>query len=87
MKIFISLLLIGFTNVSAECTNKDLTDPTYLKSVGKEKLINHFSKPRDQDSVGWCGAYASSDSLSYTVGEPVSAIDTSINFFSNSNYY
>ena len=87
MKILIPLLFVVFTNVNAECTNKDLTDPAYLKSVGKEKLIKHFSKPRDQDSIGWCGAYASADSLTYAVGEPVSAIDTSINFFANSKYY
>ncbi len=87
MKILIPLLFIVFSKISAECTSKDLTSPAYLKSVGKEKIINHFSTPRDQDGVGWCGAYASSDSLSFAVGEPVSAIDTSINFFANSKYY
>ena len=64
---------------ATSCTAIDLTDPDYLRSIGKEKLINHFSEPRDQDSVGWCGAYASADSLSFAVGEPASALDISLN--------
>jgi hypothetical protein len=82
MKIAIGLMLImmiGQNSKASNCEPKDLTDPNYLRSVGKEKLIGHFSEPRDQDSVGWCGAYASSDSLSFAVGEPASALDISIN--------
>lgn len=82
MKLALSLIIIMMINHSAwatSCEPRDLTDPSYLRSVGKEKLIGHFSEPRDQDSVGWCGAYASSDSLSFAVGEPASALDISIN--------
>lgn len=85
MKKIIILLIAFCTNAFADCSPKDLTDPDYLKSVGKEKLIDHFKTPRDQDSVGWCGAYAPSDSLSFAVGEPVSAIDVSINQYANEN--
>ena len=81
MKKLAFLLYFFITNLNAECISKDLTDPTFLKSIGKENLIEHFKKPRDQDSVGWCGAYASSDSLSFAIGEPVSALDISISFY------
>jgi hypothetical protein len=67
----------------AACTDKDLTNPDYLRSTGRSALIDHFKKPRHQDSVGWCGAFATSDSLSFAVGEPVSALDTSINEYAN----
>jgi hypothetical protein len=70
-------------NAYADCSPKDLTNPDYLKSIGKEGLIDHFKIPRDQDGVGWCGAYAPSDSLSFAVGEPISAIDISINQYAN----
>jgi hypothetical protein len=82
MKLMILVLFFALPSMSswaANCAPKDLTDPSYLRSVGKENLINHFSEPRDQDSVGWCGAYASADSLSFAVGEPASALDISIN--------
>ncbi len=81
-----TILLLSFlinTYAYADCTPKDLTDPAYLKSVGKENLIDHFSKPRDQDSVGWCGAYATTDSLSFSVGEAISAVDVSLNQYAN----
>lgn len=83
MKKYIPLLLLTHVEVFANCGPKDLTDPSYLRSVGKENLISHFSKPRDQDSVGWCGAYATTDSLSFAVGEAVSAVDVSINQYAN----
>ena len=82
MKVAIGLMLIMMIDQNSwasNCEPKDLTDPNYLRSVGKENLIEHFNEPRDQDSVGWCGAYASSDSLSFAVGEPASALDISIN--------
>lgn len=71
------------SNAYADCTPKDLTDPDYLKSIGKEGLIEHFKTPRDQDGVGWCGAYAPSDSLSFAIGEPISSIDVSINHYAD----
>ena len=84
MNKILFLLLILITNANADCTPKDLTDPDYLRSIGKENLVDHFQSPRNQDSVGWCAAFASSDSLSFEVGEPVSAIDLSIKYFASS---
>ena len=84
MKKLILLLIINFsTNAYADCSPKDLTDPNYMKSIGKENLIKHFQSPRNQDGVGWCGAYSPSDSLSFAVGEPVSALDISINYYAS----
>ena len=82
--IFLFFFLLQ-NNSFADCTPKDLTDPAYLRSIGKENLIEHFKEPRDQDGVGWCGAYASADSLSFAVGEPVSAIDVTINHYANNS--
>ncbi len=87
MKKILILILILTGNLNAECTKKDLTDPEYLRAKGKANLIEHFQKPTDQDSVGWCGAYASADSLAFAVGEPVSSIDVSINYYSNNNVF
>lgn len=83
MKTLIPLLFIVVTNANANCNPKDLTDPDYLKSMGKENLIEHFKTPRDQDGVGWCGAYAPADSLSFAVGEAISPIDVSINYYAS----
>ena len=86
MKIFITLIIFSITNVNADCTPKDLTDPAYLKSMGKENLIEHFKKPRNQDSVGWCVVYSMSDALTFAVGEPVSAMDLSFTHYDKFNY-
>lgn len=84
---FLCLLFIAPLRYAgaSDCSEIDLTDPGYLKSIGKESLANHFKEPRDQDSVGWCGAYASADALSFAVGEPVSALDVSINQYAHNN--
>ena len=74
-------------NINAECIKKDLTDPDYLREKGKENLIEHFQKPQDQDSIGWCGAYASADSLSFSIGEAISPVDVSVNYYSNNSIF
>ncbi len=82
--LFIFLFLLQAYQVAhADCTTKDLTDPEYLKASGRGALVDHFKKPRHQDSVGWCGAFATADSLSFAVGEPVSALDVSLNEYAN----
>lgn len=53
-----------------ECTPTDVRDH-------HPHLKEHFSTPQDQDSVGWCYAYAAADLLSVEAGEPVSAIHVS----------
>jgi hypothetical protein len=86
MKKLISLvafILFINQNLLAGCGAVDLTDPDYLRSVGKENLIEHFKSPRDQDSVGWCAAYSASDAVSFATGEPASALDMTISFHAN----
>lgn len=53
-----------------ECVPIDIRD----KNPG---LANFFSKPRNQDSIGWCYAFAAADLMSAEVGVPVSAYHTS----------
>ncbi len=86
MKKLISLIAFSLfinQNLLAGCGAVDLTDPDYLRSVGKENLIEHFKSPRDQDSVGWCAAYSASDAVSFATGEPASALDMTISFHAN----
>ncbi len=78
----ISTFLIN-CSLYAGCGTVDLTNPDYLRSVGKDALIEHFKKPRDQDSVGWCAAYSASDAISFATGEPASALDMTISFHAN----
>ena len=42
------------------------------------ELKDHFSRPRDQDSIGWCYGFAAADLMSVEAGEPVSASHTSM---------
>lgn len=51
----------------ASCTPVDLRGP-------------RLGPPRDQDSIGWCYAYAMADLLSYRLGVQVSAADLAVNF-------
>ena len=83
---FLFIITNANANANANCTPKDLTDPAYLKSMGKENLIEHFKKPRNQDSVGWCVVYSMSDALTFAVGEPVSAMDLSFTHYDKFNY-
>lgn len=40
-------------------------------------LKQHFSTPRNQDSVGWCYAFTSADLMSAEIGAPVSGLHVS----------
>lgn len=40
-------------------------------------LKKHFSRPRSQDSIGWCYGFAAADLLSVELGNPVSATHAS----------
>lgn len=70
--------------VWAGCRPIDLTDPGYLQSKGKGALASHYQQPRDQDGVGWCYAFAASDSLSHALGYPVSSLDLSVSYYHQS---
>ena len=54
----------------SKCSTLDIRDKI-------PKLREHFSKPRNQDSVGWCYGFAAADLLSVELGESVSATHAS----------
>lgn len=56
---------------------KDFTRP---EDCGSVNLKEQFPPVRNQDSVGWCYAFAAADMLGYKTGYPVSAIDIAVNF-------
>lgn len=66
-----------------DCTNTDIRDTNPLIRNNPE-VREFFSTPRDQDSIGWCYAFAASDLMTAVVGTPVSAMHASIIFNSRS---
>ena len=80
----LSYMTLGLKNSKqrkASCTDVDNRRPPLveLKKDGSIKRNNM----RNQDSVGWCYAYAAADMLSMEVGQNVSAIDVA-NAYNNS---
>jgi hypothetical protein len=62
---------LAYANLTEEqCTPVDIRDKN-------SQLKEFFSTPRDQDSIGWCYAFAAADLLSVEAGTPVSAAHTS----------
>ena len=61
----------------ASCTSTDIRE-TNPKIKNSETLKKHFSTPRNQDTIGWCYAFAASDFLTAEIGTPVSALHASI---------
>jgi hypothetical protein len=63
---------------SPSCSDLDIlaTNPK-LKS---QQMKQHFSTPRNQDSMGWCYAFAAADLLSAELGTPVSSLHVSLLF-------
>lgn len=54
----------------AECSATDIRNT-------RPELREHFSTPRDQDSIGWCYGFGAADLLTAEVGRPVSAAHVS----------
>lgn len=80
MKILLIMALFS-VSIWAEdykITKKDCS-PTDVRDH-HPNLRDHFSRPQDQDSIGWCYGYAAADLLSVETGEPVSAIHVSTIF-------
>lgn len=94
MKSFIilsGLLLVSFEGVAgilskAECTPTDIRN-THPLIKTRPELRQHFSVPKNQDSIGWCYAFSASDIMSAYLGKPISSLHTSIinNYASYSN--
>lgn len=83
MASFFFILFFSFT-VSAQsvlnqenCTSTDIRE-TNPKIRDNATLREHFSTPRNQDSIGWCYAFSASDFLTAEIGVSVSALHTSI---------
>lgn len=80
--LLILLLTTSFQALSgiisqADCTPTDIRN-THPKIKNNPALREHFSKPRNQDSIGWCYAFAAADLLTAHYGFPVSSLHTSI---------
>lgn len=72
-----------FKHSQEECSTVDVASQN-------PKLKEYFSYPLDQDSIGWCYAYAASDLLTVEAGEPVSPVHVGAIFnkkVSNSNLW
>lgn len=81
LKLIILLLLPS--SVLAQVLSKEQCSQTDIRNTNpkiraSKELKDHFTKPRDQDSIGWCYAFAAADLLSAEVGAPVSAFHTSV---------
>lgn len=83
MKLYICLAalipLMSLAQVldQASCTSMDIKNSNQ-KIKKNVPLLNHFSKPRNQDSIGWCYGFSAADLLSAELGVPVSAFHASI---------
>lgn len=89
MRLFFAILITfptissfanpGYIVGQAECTPTDIRQ-TNPRIRNNPEMRNFFSTPRDQDSIGWCYAFAASDIMTAEIGTPVSALHTSIIF-------
>ena len=83
MKLFMLLLLLSFSafakNIVSEkeCTNTDIRD-TNPNIKNNKAMREHFSTPRNQDSIGWCYAFAAADMMSAEMDAPISSIHASL---------
>lgn len=80
LSFIVSMPYASAQHVSQQtCTDTDIRE-TNPKIKNDPKLYEHFSKPRNQDSIGWCYAFAAADIVSAEVGAPISALNVSTNY-------
>lgn len=83
MKFFSLLVLISVsTSAFGQRVQKASCSPIDVREINPKissnaALKQHFSTPRDQDSVGWCYAFTSADLMSAEIGVPVSGLHVS----------
>lgn len=83
MKLWPLLILISFSvfgkNIVSQkdCSNTDIRD-TNPKIKNNKVMREHFSTPRNQDSIGWCYAFVAADLLSAELDTPISSIHASM---------
>ncbi len=73
-KRYSDLKALGRSNArkrKSKCSSVDNRKPP-LVEIRNGKIID---RPRDQDSIGWCYAFAAADLISHKIGKKVSAID------------
>lgn len=78
---FLILLLLSF-QAMAQVAQKDCT-PTDIRNTNpnirdSKEMREHFSTPRNQDSIGWCYAFAGADLMSAEMKTPISSLHTSL---------
>lgn len=61
----------------AQCTNSDIRNTNPLIKNNKA-MRDFFTTPRNQDSIGWCYAFAAADLLSAETGTPISSMHASL---------
>lgn len=76
--IFLSLLIYAGTSLAQilpqeACTTTDIRE-TNPKIKNNPELYQHFTRPLNQDSIGWCYAFAAADLMSAEMGTAVSSI-------------
>jgi hypothetical protein len=54
----------------AQCRHFDVRE-------SRPELAEHFTTPRNQDSIGWCYGFSAADLLTFEMGRPVSAAHVS----------
>lgn len=90
---YFQILLLGFSLAQASSALADSEEwdryeprtkaescPSVDARAARPELAEHYARPRDQDGLGWCYAFASSDVLSQHLGVPVSAVDLSYTY-------
>lgn len=83
MKLWPLLLVLSFSafgkNIVSQkdCGNTDIRD-TNPKIKNNKEMRAHFSTPRNQDSIGWCYAFAGADLLSAEMDTPISSLHASL---------
>lgn len=69
----------AFAITQSECGSMDIREKN--RTIAKNQALKeHFSTPRNQDSLGWCYAFAAADLISAEVGQPVSSLHASLIF-------
>ena len=76
-----SLLILSWSALAqrvpqSSCSTIDVREVN-PKISSSPALKQHFMRPRDQDSVGWCYAFTSADLISAEVGTPISGLHVS----------
>lgn len=80
-KTFSERLGVSNSDITSFLKEQSSTAASNKTSCEKKDLRNEtLGATRDQDSIGWCYAFAAADLLTYKTGKKVSASDVSLNY-------